>query len=252
MQSEQGNILLSLQNVQTYLDENAAALGEVISPETRAALDNSLVELADHLTMQNGHIRFAKGEAAIQRGKREALIRDHMAPIARIAKLKLEDSPDLVALSMPNNRPSTERLAGLAYGMAKAAEPHADIFVRAGCKPDFVQGLRDAADDMLRSLRARNNSRGIVSEATSALGTKLARARKVVKVIDGFIRSALAKDPDALRRWKVVKRVPQPHTGSGTPTAATQAPATGTVPIVGAQAPSPAPAPAPAPVAAAA
>ena len=248
MQSEQGNILLSLQNVQTYLSENAARFDQVISAETRAALDDSLAELSQHLAVQNGHIRFAKGVAAIHRGKRAALIRDHMAPVARIAQLKLEDSPELVALSMPNDRPSAERLASLAYGMATAAEPHADTFIRAGCKPDFIQGLSAAADDMVQSLRARINSRGIVREATSALDTKLARARKVVKVIDGFIRSALANDPDALERWKLVKRVPKPHTGSGTPTAATPAPATGTPQIAGA----PAPAPAPAPVAAAA
>lgn len=239
MRSVQGNILLSLQNVQTYLSENTARFGAVISPETQAALDNSIAELTEHAAVQNGHTRVAQGLTGVQRAKRAVLIRDHMAPIARIAKLKLEASPELVALTITKDRPSAERLVALAYGMAKAAEPHADTFISAGCKPDFVQSLRDAADDMLRSLHARAQSRGIVREATSALETKISRARKVVRVIDGFVRSALANDRDALERWKVVKRVPQPHTGSGTRTPATPAPATGTVPIARTPAPTP-------------
>lgn len=242
MQSAQANILLSLQNVQTYLNENEATLGGVVSPETRAALDDSVAQLTEHAGVQDAHTRTAKGAAAVHRTRRTALIRDHMAPIARIAKMKLEGSPALIALTLPRNRPSAERLAILADGMAKAAGPYADIFVRAGCKPDFIPSLQAAADDMMRSLRERAQVRGIVREATSALDTKLARATKVVRVIDGFIRSALATDPDALERWKQVKRVPTPRTGSGTRQAASAAPATGVVPIAGTAAPSPAPA----------
>lgn len=248
MQAEQANMLLALQNVQTYLNANEARLGGVVSPETRTALDDSIAQLAEHAGVQDAHTRAAKSAAAVHRATRTALIRDHMAPIDRIAKMKLEGSPALISLTLPRHRPSAERLAVLADGMAKAAAPYADIFVRAGCKPDFIEGLHAAAVEMMLSLHERAQVRGIVREATSALDTKLARARKVVKVIDGFIRSALADDRDALERWKQVKRVPQPRTGSRTSNPTTPASAIGTVPITGA----PAPAPAPAPVAAAA
>lgn len=153
MQSTQGNILLSLQNVQRYLCENATALGDVISAETRAEL------------------------VARQRVKRAALVRDHMALIARIAKHKLENAPELVALTMPRHRPTAERLAALANGMASAAEPFADVFVRAGCKPEFVQDLRAAADALLQTLHDGAHNRGMAREATSDLRIKLSRAQ---------------------------------------------------------------------------
>lgn len=228
MESKQGNTLLSLQNVQAYLSENAATLGDVISTETRAALDDSISELSEHAAVQDGHLRTARGTAARQREKRAELIRDHMAPISRIAKLKLENTPALIAFTIPKNRPSAERLAALADGMAKAAEPFADVFVRAGCKPEFIQNLRIAADELLATLHERALSRGIVREATSALHTKLSRARKVLHVIDGFLRSALANDPDRLANWKLVKRVPKPHYGPNARTTTNPVPATGT------------------------
>lgn len=237
MQSIQGNILLSLQNVQTYLNENAAALGGVISAETRASLDAAIAELPVHADIQDNHTRTARGAVARQRVKRAALVRDHMALIARIAKLKLENAPEFVALTMPRHRPSAERLAALANGMASAAEPFTDVFVRAGCKPEFVQELRDAAAALLQTLHDGAHNRGLVREATLDLHIKLSRARKIVDVIDGFVRSALANDPARLGRWQLVKRVPRPRSG------ASASATTNPVPVTGAPGPVATPAP---------
>src|SRR5690348_10066725 len=130
MRTTQGNRLLSLQNIQMYLRENATTLGDVITAEAHGLLDDIATELAEHAAVQDGRTRTAAGAAARQRARRAELIRDHMIPIARIARLTLEQSPELVALSMPKGRPSAERLAALADGMALAAEPHAALFIR--------------------------------------------------------------------------------------------------------------------------
>lgn len=215
MRTTQGNRLLSLQNIQAYLRENATLLGDAISAETRALLDNVAIELAEHAAVQDGHTRTAAGAVARQRARRAALIRDHMIPIARIARLTLEQSPELVSLSMPKGRPSAERLAALAEGMALAAEPHAALFVGLGCKPEFIQNLRAAATELLHALHDRAQSRGKVREATFALEMKLSRARKLVQVIDGFLTSALVDEPDRLAGWKLVKRVRGSRSGAG-------------------------------------
>jgi hypothetical protein len=217
MQSAQGNTLLSLQNVQKYLRENAAVIDDALSAGTRAMLDDAVAELSEHAAVQDGQTRAAKSALARQRTRRAALMRDHMAPIALIAKLQLPQTPELVSLRLPRGRPTPERLAALAHGMAQAAEPYADIFVRAGCKPEFIQNLRTAADEMLQSLHDRFQSRVRVRSATSALRTELSRARKIVHVIDGFMRSALAADPDRFAGWKLVQRVPRPRTGAIVP-----------------------------------
>lgn len=215
MRTTQGNRLLSLQNIQTYLRENATTLGDVITAEARGLLDDLATELAEHATVQDGHTRTASGAAAQQRARRAALIRDHMIPIARIARMTLEQSPELVALSMPRGRPSAERLAALADGMALAAQPYEALFIRLGCKPEFVENLRAAATGLLHAIHDRAQSLGKVREATIALEMKLSRARRLVQVIDGFLTSALANEPERLAAWKLVKRVRRSRSGAG-------------------------------------
>ena len=95
-------------------------------------LDDSLAELSDHVSVQDGQAR--AGASAIAR--RHALL----------------------AALLHANRPTVERLAALANGMAQVAEPYADVFIRAGLKPDFIPALRPAPDDMVQALKDRTQS----------------------------------------------------------------------------------------------
>lgn len=211
MRTIQGNTLRSLHSVQGFLNENADKLGGVLSTGSRAMLDSAIAELEEHAAMQDGRTRMERGAVAIQRARRQALIRDHMAPIDRIARLLLADVPDLVALRLPRGRPTVERLVALADGMAEAAEPHAEVFIRTGRKPTFITDLRAAADALLQALQDRYVNRSKVRMATSGLQTGMSRARKLVNVLDTLVRSELANDPDLLAGWNLARRVSQPR-----------------------------------------
>ncbi|MES2177984.1 MAG: hypothetical protein V4550_08950 [Gemmatimonadota bacterium] len=224
MQTTQGNMLLSLENVKTFTRDNADALGGVVTTGVLTMLGDSITELSDHASVQNGETRAAKGAIARRHALRAALLRDHMTPIARIARLELAGTPELVSLSYPKGKPTVERLAALANGMAHAAEPYADVFIHAGMKPDFIQALRTAADDMVQALKDRTQSKGKVRTATSALRSKLIRARKVVHVLDAMVKSALVGNQDLLAGWNLVKRVPQTRSSTA-PAATTTTPA---------------------------
>ena len=216
MRTIQGNMLRSLHSVQGFLNENADKLGGVISTGSRAMLDSAIAELEEHAATQDGRARMERGAVAIQRARRQALLRDHMAPIDRIARLLLPDLPDLVALRLPKGHPSVERLVALAGGMAEAAEPHAAAFIRTGRKPTFIADLRAAADALLHALQDRYVSRSKVRMATSALQTGMSHARKVVNVLDALMRSELANDPDLLAGWNLARHVSQPRTSHAT------------------------------------
>ncbi|MES2176861.1 MAG: hypothetical protein V4550_03265 [Gemmatimonadota bacterium] len=203
----------SLENVQAFLDKHADVLGAVVSTGARAMLAEAIVELSEHIEAQNGQTRAARSAVARRITLRQALLRDHMIPIARIAKLELAGKPELISLGLPRNKPSVERLAGLAAGMAQAAAPYADVFIHAGLKPDFIQALRTAADDLLQALKDRTQCRSAVETATSGLRTTLLRGRKVVLVLDAFVRSALVGNKDLLEGWQLVKRIPRSRRG---------------------------------------
>jgi hypothetical protein len=63
---------------------------------------------------------------------REALLRNHMAPISRIARADLPVTAELEPFKMPQGKPTIERLSAAANGMAKAARPFSPVFVSAG------------------------------------------------------------------------------------------------------------------------
>lgn len=211
MRTIQGNVLSSLRNAQTFLAENSAVLGDVISGGAGTMLDAVITELEEHAATQDGHTRLATGAVASQRARRRALIRDHMTPIDRIARLLLLETPELVALRLPRGKPSVERLVALAGGMAEAAAPYAELFVEAGRKPTFIEDLHTAAGELLETLQDRAMSRSKVRTATSALQTRLAHGRRVVHVLDALVQSALVDDPALLAGWRLAKRVRQPH-----------------------------------------
>jgi hypothetical protein len=209
MQTVQGPVLQSLRAVQSFLDEHADKLGDVVKTGARRRLDEAIADLTNHLSDQSGGLLESKGATRRHRVLRRSLIRDYMAPIARIAKADLPPTPAIEPLHMPKGRPTAERLAQIAYGMAQAAEPYAASFVSAGLPEDFLKQLTGAADAMLGTLTERTSSKGRRGGATRGLRAKLSAGRKIVHILDAFVSTALTNDPALLRAWNLVKRVPK-------------------------------------------
>ena len=140
---------------------------------------------------------------------RRALMRDHMLPIARIAAADLPDTPEVQPLKMPAGRPSAQRLAAAAYGMAESAAKYPDVFTRATLPPDFPAQLTAAADAMIASIGDRTKSRLVHRGATMGLTTILGIGRKIVDVLDALVKSRLHDQPGLLAAWESAKRVKQ-------------------------------------------
>jgi nucleotide-binding universal stress UspA family protein len=210
MKTTQGTTLQSLRAVQGFLDQNAEKLAAIVKSGARQKLDEAVIELAGHVSMQSGSHLAAQGATQRHRSLRQALIRDHMAPISRVARADLPRTPEVEPLKMPRGRPTAERLAAAAYGMAKAAVPFSEVFTFAGLPSDFVDELNAATDAMLIAVNDRTKSRGLRGGATKGLSQKLAAGRRIVHVLDAFVKSALNDDPALLANWNVIKRVQRP------------------------------------------
>jgi hypothetical protein len=224
MQTSQGQMLNSLTAVQHFLDEHATKLGDVATGGARKRLDDVIAELAAHVAEQSGSDLAAQGSTKKQRALRIALIRDHMAPISRIARADLPDTPEIQPLKMPVGRPSTQKLASVARGMAKAATPFAHVFLLGGLPTDFIARLDTATNALLQAVAERSRNRGRRGGATTGLRDRLSAGRKIVQVLDALVKSAGAKDPALLADWNIVKRVQRPGGGSRTSSPAGVAP----------------------------
>jgi hypothetical protein len=176
---------------------------------------------------------------------REALLRDHMAVIVRIAKAKLTPTPEVAPIRMPRGRPTVERLSAAANGMAKAAEPFAAVFIAAGLAADFIAQLTAAADALVASMSHRTQSQGSRRGATTGLQATLIAGRKIVHVLDAMVTSALQGNPALLSNWNSVKRVRITPTRPNTPAPETPVtPTTSTTPTAPVTPPAPATEPA--------
>jgi hypothetical protein len=229
MQTTQGSVLESLHAVQTFLTENADKLGDVVKTGARQKLADAIAELTTHAEEQQGSHLAAQGNTQEKRSFELVLRRDHMAPIARIARAELPPTPAVEPLKMPKGRPTVARLAALADGMANAATPFADTFISAGLPADFIAQLRAASTAMVASVAERNQNRGKRGGATTGLKQKLGRARRIVHVLDAFIQTALKDDQVLLSSWNIVKRVRRNTNRPTTPTTPTTPPVTPTV-----------------------
>lgn len=225
MQTAQGNMLQSLRTVQAFLEDNADKLAGVVKTGARQKLQDAIAELSGHASDQTGSNLAAQGATQKQRALRQALVRDHMAPISRIAKADLPFTPEIEPLRLPKGRPTTEKLAAAAYGMSKAAAPFSQVFVAAGLPVDFIARLEGAADAMLLSISERSQSRGKRRGATTGLKAKLTAGRNIVHILDAFVKSALKDDPALLSNWNLVKRVVKVTGRAGAQAAPTPAPA---------------------------
>jgi hypothetical protein len=207
MQSRQGNMLQSLRAVEDFLAVNADTLDGIVKTGTRKKLAQTIAELETTVAEQAGTSVIARGGTNRYLALRQSLIRDHMAPIARIARAALPPTPETSALRMPRQDWKMERLAAAAHGMAQAAQAYTADFIEAGLRPDFIARLDAASDAMVHSVSDRTQTRGRLTGATKGLATTLASGRKLVDAIDALVTSALADDPAMLANWKRVKRV---------------------------------------------
>jgi hypothetical protein len=219
MQTRQGTMLDSLQNVQAFLDKNAEKLSGVVKTGARQMLADAIEALATHASDQSSSQVASEGAPRKQLALRQALVRDHMQPIVRIARADLPPTPEVEALRIPRGKPTPQRLAAAAHGMAKAARPFTAQFIAAGLPADFIEQLNSATEAMIASGHDRQQNRGVRSGATVGLGAKLTAGRKIVHVLDAFVTTALQDDAPLLASWNAVKRVRRASSGSApTPT----------------------------------
>ena len=219
MQTVQGNMLESLIRVRTFLDDNAEKLASVVKTGTRNRLDETIAALTASLESQGSSNIAAKKSTQAQYARRVSLLKDHMSVVARIARATLPNTPELAALRMPKGSPSLVRLAAAAHEMANGAAAHTEVFVSAGLPTDFVEGLKAAADAMVAARGDRGSNTGRRAGATEALKTGLSAGRKIVRILDALVKTALKSELGLVADWINVSRVKRVTTAAVAPAA---------------------------------
>lgn len=206
MELTQARKLQSLKEIQRFLDDHASALGGLASTGMRRRLDQSIISLARMATAQTSNALASQSATQKVRLLTGELLTYHMAPISRIAGIALPHLPELGPLGMPPARETGERLVAVARGMAAEAAKYQTTLVQAGLPDDFIGRLTEATEALAVAIADRKQRQAHRGAATRLLARGLVEARKVVNVLDAFVKAAARGDDTMLATWKIVKR----------------------------------------------
>jgi hypothetical protein len=207
MRNTEANQLHALRATQLFLDRHRNSFPGIATGGARRRLDDTLASIEQHVTDQAGSELAAHGHTQRYRALRRRLIRAHMAPVALIARAAEPPVPELAPFRLPRGKPTAQRLAAVALGMAEAAAPHAATFTAAGLPADFTDQLVRAAESMLEAITAREKELARRRGATEGLRTKLVSARRIVRVLDAFVTTACEEDAGQLAAWASASHV---------------------------------------------
>ena len=155
MKNDQANAMLSLRTVDAFLDAHADKLPGIAQSGARRRLTGTLEAARDHTADQARSNIEAQGLTRKHRTLRTTLVRDHMRPIARVARADLSAIPDFQALRLPPSGVTPSKLFAAALGMAQVAQSNAQPFLDAGMAADFTAQLVSAAEAMMHALDSR-------------------------------------------------------------------------------------------------
>lgn len=199
---------MTLLTVDAFLDAHAEKLPKATSTGIRQRFGETLAEITQHVQTQHASPLMAQGLTRTKQEKRDALLRDHMVPIARIARLSAAEVPELQPIKMPRGAPGVQKLLAEAEGMAVIAQQHRELFIAAGLRPTFVEDLQAAVEDIRSTLADRANRYGDQAGASKGLITGLVRGNKYKAVLDSLVRSEAHGNAELLADWEIIKRVP--------------------------------------------
>jgi len=207
MNPRQARSLLSLYAVDVFLDIHAERLPKTCATGMRIRFKRALAELELHVQVQSGAPLMAVGLTRAKDAKREALLRDHIAPVVRVARLESASHPDLAPLKMPRGEPGTQKLVALASAIVAVAADHRDVFVAAGLPETFVEDFNAAIEDLLATLSARSERRGARTGATRGVDASLRACHSCKAALGAFIETEARDDLPLLANWRTVQRI---------------------------------------------
>lgn len=229
MQYKQGSVAATVLAVQGFIDKYAERLGPIPQCGARKRLDEIGVTLDTDGRVQQDRALVAQLATRKRIEARQALINDHMHPIAQVAAAEIPNFGELTAFHMPRLNVNDKTLIQSARAMASAATGYTDLFSAGLADGNFVAELEQAAEVLVTALKERVDSIATQQKATAGLAADYRLARYRIRVLDRLVMKRIKSDAGLVAEWKRVRRVAKK---AGAPrtivTPEDEAPATGT------------------------
>ena len=207
MRQDQKRQLAMFERVERFIESNADRCSRARASGTYADLCADLAAVRHHLADRRTVYEDRRTATRHFHELRAALLRDHMAPLARIAAAAADARPAPPYLRMPPRWARPLALLEHARGMAAQAGTNADQFLRAGLPAGFDERLVAAAEALGQCVFHRERLSRSSAAHTRLLGERIKHGGAAVQVLDAMIRSEGAGDPSLMAAWREVVRV---------------------------------------------
>lgn len=207
MQYAQGSIVVTLQAVQGFLTKRADQLGAVAGSGASKKIDEITTSLDAHGREQADRTLAARMATVTRVTARQALVAEHMQPIANVAAAELKNYGELTALHMPRLNINDQALIQKARAMASAASTWEAVFSQGLLSANYAADLETAADRLTAALQERVEAVASRRKATAGLDVDTRTARKRLRVIDRLVMAVIRKDPALVAEWNSAKQV---------------------------------------------
>ena len=207
MEYTQGSIVATLHTVLAFLDKYAAQLGGLATSGAKNMIAEACASLDAFGREQEDQAMIARMATTKRVNARQALIAEHMRPIANVAAAEFNNYRELTALHMPRLNVNDQALIQKARAMASAARGHEPAFSKGLASVNFADDLETAVKTLEAAAAERAAAVGSRQKATTGLAVETRAARKRLKVIDDLVMAVIKKDPALVKEWKTAKHV---------------------------------------------
>lgn len=196
--------LEAFEQVVEFIESRSEQCKRARESGTYAELRAHIAEIAERLAHQSRLTEERRAATQHFHELREALLRDHMAPIARIAAATVDRARERKYLGMPPRWAVPFDLMHHAGEMAAECHTHRAKFLRAGLAEDFEKQLVAAGDALGQSMIQRKSLARSSAAATAHISERIKQGRAAIHVLDAMIRSEGAADRSLVADWRQV------------------------------------------------
>jgi hypothetical protein len=205
MQKKYQHHLIALTSAQQFLDTNNTVLGEINATAARKLLDKATDDLRALSVSQQGAARAAQNGRQTEFKLTEALKRNFLRPIAKIANAQLPSETELGNLMVPDSHAPTMSVITVARDMANLVDAYPTVFADRG--ENLGPRLRAATDEVERSITGKIEHRTVRVKATKTIPQTVAHARRVVAALDTMVKAELNGADTMIDQWRNAVRV---------------------------------------------
>ena len=212
----------AMDRVETFLNSNRGALGDLNDSVARVEFDAAMADFGAAAAKQNATETYYKSLTRLKHEIREDLRINHMRPIATIAQTAPTPPGDtsIQKLRVPRQRTNDRLLIASAMAMADIAAARPQMFLAYKLPETFIDELRATIAKLQEALDDRNTARSQHVAATKALELAVRRAGRKMYVLDSLVVKKLKGQRSLIATWKMAKRYTHKPGGPGKPDAA--------------------------------